>query len=207
MHVVYGILGLKTHSKTTLVVRKEQDSLRCYAHIGTGNYHVQTARLYTDISLLTCRTDLTEDLVDMYHYLTGRSLKREYRKLLVAPVNMAQGFLALIEKEIANRAAGKPARIIAKMNSMEDHAICKALYRASQAGVPMDLIVRGFCCLRPGVAGIEREHPGDLGHRAVPGALARLPLRVRLGGPAPGRSSTSAPRTGCTAISRRAWKW
>ena len=133
VHVVYGMLGLKTHTKIVLVVRKEQDGLRCYSHIGTGNYHIHTARLYTDVSLLTCRADLAEDLVDLFHFLTGRSLKQQYRKLLVAPVNMSERFLALIESEAANRRAGKPARIVAKMNSLEDVRIMEALYRAAQA--------------------------------------------------------------------------
>jgi polyphosphate kinase len=155
VHVVYGIVGLKTHTKTTLVVRNEPEGLRCYAHIGTGNYHVVTARLYTDFSLLTCRPELTDDLVDLFHFLTGRSLKKEYRKLLVAPVTMRERFLALIQREEENRKAGKPARIVAKMNQLEDRKVIAALYQASQAGVPIDLIVRGFCCLRPGVPGLS----------------------------------------------------
>ncbi len=157
VHVVYGIVGLKTHTKTTLVVRREAEGLRCYAHIGTGNYHVQTAKLYTDLSLLTCRPELTEELVELYHFMTGRSLKEEYKKLLVAPLNMAQRFKALIEREAANRQAGKPARIVAKMNSLEDPAICQELYRASAVGVPIELLVRGFCCLRPGLAGVSEN--------------------------------------------------
>ncbi|HOX45408.1 MAG TPA: polyphosphate kinase 1 [Myxococcota bacterium] len=151
VHVVYGIVGLKTHTKTTLVVRNEPEGLRCYAHIGTGNYHVATARLYTDVSLLTCRPELTGDLVDLFHFLTGRSLKREYRKLLVAPVTMRERLLGLIRREAENRKAGKPARIVAKMNQLEDRKIIAALYQASRAGVPIELVVRGFCCLRPGV--------------------------------------------------------
>ncbi|MBI5489615.1 MAG: polyphosphate kinase 1 [Deltaproteobacteria bacterium] len=155
VHVVYGIVGLKTHTKTTLVVRNEADGLRCYAHIGTGNYHVATARLYTDLSLLTCRPELTDDLVELFHYLTGVSLKKEYRSLLVAPVNMRERFLQLIDREIENRKAGRPARIVAKMNQLEDRKVIAELYRASQAGVPIDLVVRGFCCLRPGVPGLS----------------------------------------------------
>jgi polyphosphate kinase len=157
VHVVYGIVGLKTHTKTALIVRKESDGLRCYAHIGTGNYHVQTAKLYTDVGILTCRAELTEDLVDLFHFLTGKSLKREYRKLLVAPVNMMERFLFLIDREITNKKAGRPARIIAKMNSLEAPVICRALYRASQAGVPVDLLIRGVCCLRPGVPGLSEN--------------------------------------------------
>jgi polyphosphate kinase len=157
VHVVYGVLGLKTHSKTTLVVRSEDDGIRCYAHVGTGNYHVKTARLYTDLSLLTCDPTITSDAVDLFHALTGRSRKRDTAKLLVAPVNMRERFLTLIEREIAHGQAGRPARIIAKMNQLEDRAMCQALVRASQAGVTTDLIVRGFCVLPPGVPGLT-EH-------------------------------------------------
>lgn len=157
VHVVYGLVGLKTHSKTTLVVRDEPDGLRCYAHIGTGNYHVETARLYTDLGLLTCKAEFTEDLIELFNYLTGRSLQREYRKLLVAPVNMKTRFLELINREAAHCRNGQPARIVAKMNSLEDREICQALYRASSAGVRIELIVRGFCCLRPGVPGLSEN--------------------------------------------------
>jgi polyphosphate kinase len=155
VHVVYGIIGLKTHTKTTLVVRQDPDAIRCYAHIGTGNYHSGTARLYTDLGLFTCDNDLTHDVVELFHYLTGRSLKRDYRKLLVAPVNMQARFFDFIEREIEHQKAGRPAQIVAKMNALEDRRICQALYRASQAGVSIDLIVRGFCCLRPGVPGMS----------------------------------------------------
>ncbi len=157
VHVVYGIVGLKTHAKTALVVRRDPDGLRCYTHIGTGNYHSGTARLYTDMGLLTARTDITEDVVELFHYLTGRSLKRSYRKLLVAPVTMHGRFVEMIEREIENRRAGRPAHIVAKMNALEDVKIIQSLYKASQAGVPIDLIVRGFCCLRPGVPGMSEN--------------------------------------------------
>jgi polyphosphate kinase len=152
-HVVYGLLGLKTHSKTTLVVRNETDGVRCYAHIGTGNYHVKTANLYTDLSLFTCDPVLTSDVVELFHALTGGSKHRNYAKLLVAPVNMRERFLALINREIAHCQAGRPARIIAKLNQLEDREICQALSAASQADVSVDLIVRGFCVLPPGVPG------------------------------------------------------
>jgi polyphosphate kinase len=155
VHVVYGVVGLKTHAKTTLVVRRDDDGLRCYAHIGTGNYHVKNARLYTDLGLLTCDPALTADVVDLFHYLTGRSNKRDYARLLVAPVNMRDRFLAMIEREAGHHRAGRPARIIAKMNQLEDRAICEALLRASQEGLPIDLVVRGFCVLRPGVPGVS----------------------------------------------------
>jgi polyphosphate kinase len=157
VHVVYGVLGLKTHSKSTLVVRNEPDGIRCYAHIGTGNYHMKTARLYTDLDLLTCDPILTADVVELFHSLTSGSKKRSYAKLLVAPVNMRERFLALIERETAHCQAGRPARIIAKMNQLEDPAVCQALAQASQAGVTIDLIVRGFCVLPPGIPGVT-EH-------------------------------------------------
>jgi polyphosphate kinase len=157
VHVVHGLLGFKTHSKTTLVVRNEADCIRCYAHIGTGNYHVKTARLYTDLGLLTCDPVLTADVVELFHALTGGSKRRAYAKLLVAPVNMRERFLELIERETAHCRAGRPARIIAKLNQLEDRVICQALTRASQAGVSIDLIIRGFCVLPPGVPGLT-EH-------------------------------------------------
>jgi polyphosphate kinase len=157
VHVVYGIVGLKTHSKMILVVRQDLDGIRSYVHLGTGNYHPITAKLYTDLGLFTCDPDLAHDAIEMFHYLTGRSLKRDYRKLLVAPVNMKDRFLAMIEREIEQQRSGRPARIVAKMNSLEDRKICRALYRASQAGVGIDLIVRGFCTLRPGVPGLSEN--------------------------------------------------
>lgn len=155
VHVFYGIVGLKTHTKLAMVVRQETDGLRTYVHIGTGNYNVQTARLYTDLGLFTCRPTITDEVVALFHYLTGRSLKSDYRALLVAPLNMRQEFMRLIEREVENHQAGQPAAIIAKMNSLEDRRIIRALYAASQAGVPIDLLVRGFCCLRPGVPGLS----------------------------------------------------
>ena len=155
VHVVYGIVGLKTHTKACLVVRQDADGIRSYAHIGTGNYNAGTARAYTDLGLLTCDPQITHDVVELFHYLTGRSLKRDYHKLMVAPVNMQSRFLELIEREIEHQKAGRPARIIAKMNALEERKVCRALYRASEAGVSIDLIVRGFCTLRPGVAGLS----------------------------------------------------
>lgn len=155
VHVVYGIPGLKTHTKTTLVVRQDPDGIRCYAHIGTGNYNVGTARLYTDLGLFTCNPVITEDLTELFHYLTGRSLKRDYRKMLIAPVNMKRRFLEMIEREAEHARAGRPARIVAKMNSLADETIVRALYKASGDGVEIDLIVRGVCTLRPGVPGMS----------------------------------------------------
>lgn len=157
VHVVYGVVGLKTHTKLALVIRQEADGLRSYVHIGTGNYNVQTARLYSDFGLFTARPAITEDVVELFHYLTGRSLKDTYEYLMVAPINMRDRFTNLIRQEVAHLEAGRPARIIAKFNSLQDRKIIRELYRASQAGVPIDLIVRGFCCLRPGVKGISEN--------------------------------------------------
>ena len=157
VHVAYGVLGLKTHSKTSLVVRKERQGLRCYAHIGTGNYHPKTALLYTDVGLLTCDPAITGDLVNLFNYLTGFSARQHYDQLLVAPFNMRSRFVELIDREIAMAARGRPARIVAKLNSLEDLDIAEKLYQASQAGVTVRLIVRGFCCLRPGVPGMSER--------------------------------------------------
>jgi polyphosphate kinase len=152
-HVIYGLRGLKTHTKLALVVRREGDGLRCYAHIGTGNYHVKTARMYTDFGLFTADPVITNDVVSLFHHLTGYSRSPSFEKLLVAPINMRERFLGFIDREIEHCEAGRPARIVAKMNQLEDRPVCEALSRASQAGVPIDLVVRGFCCLRPGVPG------------------------------------------------------
>ena len=152
-HVIYGVRGLKTHTKLALVVRREGDGLRSYAHIGTGNYHVKTARVYTDFGLFTCDPVLTRDVVTLFHHLTGYSRAPRFKRLLVAPINMRERFLELIAHEADNARAGRPARIVAKFNQLEDLPICEALSEASQAGVPIDLIVRGFCCLRPGILG------------------------------------------------------
>jgi len=154
-HVTVGQASLKTHAKVALVVRKEDGGLRSYAHIGTGNYHVRTARLYTDVGLLTCDPDLIADVVNLFHHLTGRSDAPAFRSLLVAPSCMRPRFLELITAEVEHHRAGRPARIIAKMNQLEDPAIMTALCVASQAGVPIELIVRGFCCLAPGVPGVS----------------------------------------------------
>ncbi len=157
VHVVYGVVGLKTHCKVVLVVRREPEGLRCYAHIGTGNYNIQTARLYTDFGLLTCRPELTEDVAELFNYLTGRSIKHTFKKLLVGPINLQERLLELIERETRHGSEGRPAHIIGKMNSLEDRRICRALYRASQAEVPIDLLVRGACSLRPGVPGMSEN--------------------------------------------------
>ncbi|MFL5567870.1 MAG: polyphosphate kinase 1, partial [Gemmatimonadaceae bacterium] len=157
VHVAYGLPGLKTHAKTTLVVRREADGIKRYAHIGTGNYNSKTARVYTDIGLLTSSPSIGADLTDLFNALTGFSRQRLYRKLLVAPANMRFRFLEMIEKEAGNARDGKPARIIAKMNALVDAETIEALYAASKAGVEIDLIVRGICCLRPGVPGLSER--------------------------------------------------
>jgi polyphosphate kinase len=148
VHVVYGLEGLKTHTKTTLVVRREGGEARSYAHIGTGNYHYDTAKLYVDLSLLTCRPELTGDLGHVFNYLTGRSRKRDYQSLLVAPANMKRRFLDMIGREVDHLRQGRPAHIVAKMNQLEDRDVCRALYAAATSGVPVDLIVRGFATLK-----------------------------------------------------------
>ena len=152
-HVTFGVSGLKTHGKTALVVRKEAGGLRSYVHIGTGNYHVKTARLYADFGLLTCDPLITRDAVNLFHYLTGHAQAPQCVTLLVAPLTMRPRLLELIKRETENKRAGLPARIVAKMNQLEDLDLIEALCEASSAGVPIDLIVRGFCCLKPGVPG------------------------------------------------------
>jgi polyphosphate kinase len=157
VHVVYGVVGLKTHAKVALVIRQDDDMIRCYSHFGTGNYHKDTSKLYTDFGLFTCKPAFTEDMVELFHFLTGRSLQRNYRKLLVAPINMKDSFIEKIKRESAFATAGKPARIIAKCNSLEDASVARALYDASRAGVKIDLIVRGFCCLKPNMPGLSEN--------------------------------------------------
>ncbi|NET02708.1 MAG: polyphosphate kinase 1 [Sphaerospermopsis sp. SIO1G1] len=157
VHVVYGLVGLKTHSKIVLVVRREKDSIRRYVHIGTGNYNPKTARLYTDLGLLSCREELGADLTDVFNFLTGYSRQKTYREILVAPVNMRDRFLELINREVENVQNGFSGRIVAKMNSLVDPEIIIALYKASIAGVQIDLIIRGICCLRPGIKDISEN--------------------------------------------------
>src|SRR5215813_8365460 len=152
-HVTFGIGGLKTHAKVALVVRREAGGLRCYVHIGTGNYHVKTARIYSDVGLLTCAPPITRDVVQLFHYLTGHARGPQCEALLVAPTTLRPRMLELIRREVEHRRAGRPARIVAKMNQLEDPEVIETLCEASQAGVPIDLIIRGFCCLCPGVPG------------------------------------------------------
>ncbi|GAA6615968.1 polyphosphate kinase 1 [Scytonema sp. NUACC26] len=157
VHVVYGLVGLKTHCKTVMVVRREQERIRRYVHIGTGNYNPKTARLYTDLGLFSCHEDLGADVTDVFNFLTGYSRQKSYRLLLVAPVNMRDRFIYLIHREIENVHNGLSGRIVAKMNSLVDPEIISALYQASRAGVQIDLIVRGICCLRPGLKDISEN--------------------------------------------------
>jgi polyphosphate kinase len=155
VHVVYGHPALKTHAKCVLVIRREGDGVRHYVHIGTGNYHPKTARLYTDVGLFTCDEKLGEDVADMFNFLTGYARPKAYNKALIAPTHLRDGILREIEKTIAAHERGEEARITLKMNSLVDRRCIRGLYRASQAGVRVDLNIRGICCLRPGVPGVS----------------------------------------------------
>ena len=155
VHVVYGMVNLKTHCKLCLVVRKELDGIVRYAHVGTGNYNRVTSQVYTDFGLFTARPDLLDEVTEVFNYLTGYSNKWDYRELLVAPHHLRKAFTALVEREAEHAADGREAGIIIKNNSVADPEIIRVLYRASQAGVPIDMIVRGVCCLRPGIPGIS----------------------------------------------------
>lgn len=157
VHVTYGLVGLKTHTKTTLIIRQEEEGLRAYCHIGTGNYNPNTARLYTDFGLLTCDPDIGYDLINLFHYLTGYSPVQHYRRLVVAPRDMRRTFVRLIRGEIEHQKQSGNGRIIAKMNALDDIGIIQELYRASKAGVQIDLIVRGHCRLRPGLPRISEN--------------------------------------------------
>jgi len=154
VHVVYGLLGLKTHCKLLMVVRRESGAIRRYLHMATGNYNVVTAHLYTDIGMLTCDEDLAADATDLFNFLTGYSAQKDYKKLLVAPVNLRGRFEAMIQREIAHQRKGAQGRLIFKMNALVDPQVIRLLYEASQAGVKIDLLVRGICCLRPGIPGV-----------------------------------------------------
>jgi polyphosphate kinase len=155
VHVSYGVAGLKTHAKVALVVRREGDTMRRYVHIGTGNYNPKTARIYSDFGILSANAELGADLTDLFNVLTGFASPSGYRRLIVAPRGMRERFLGMIRRELDHHVAGRPARIMAKMNALVDPELIVALYQASQAGVPIDLIVRGICCLRPGLTGIS----------------------------------------------------
>jgi polyphosphate kinase len=156
-HVIYGIVGLKTHAKMTLVIRQEGNVLRRYVHLGTGNYNTMTARIYTDLCLFTAEPEFGADASELFNVLTGFSGQTEYRKLMVAPIGLREHLTRLIKREAENKAAGRPAGIVIKCNSLTDTEIIEELYAASAAGVPITLIVRGVCCLRPGVPGLSEN--------------------------------------------------
>lgn len=157
VHVVYGLMGLKVHAKTLLIVRKEGDVIRRYAHLSTGNYNSVTAQLYTDIGMLTCDSQIGADCTDLFNFLTGYSAKDSYRKLLVSPVTLRKGIERLIEREIEHQRAGRGGHLIFKMNALVDKRMIELLYEASQAGVKVQLLVRGICCLIPGIPGISEN--------------------------------------------------
>ena len=157
IHVAYGTIGLKTHTKTALVVREENDGVKLYSHVGTGNYHSETAKGYVDLGLLTADRDIGQDLVTLFNSFTGPVLDERFRKLLVAPANMREQFTEFVRREARHARAGRPARIVAKVNGLEDPEMVAELYRASMAGVEIDLIVRGICRLRPGITGISEN--------------------------------------------------
>jgi len=155
VHVIYGLLGLKTHSKVALVVRKEGENIRRYVHLATGNYNAITAQIYEDIGMFTCDEDIGADSTDLFNYLTGYSAIKDYRKLLVAPINLRQGMVALIDREIEHQRRSGNGHLIFKMNSLVDPPMIRKLYHASQAGVKIDLLVRGMCCLRAGIPNVS----------------------------------------------------
>jgi len=155
IHVVYGLMNLKVHAKLCLVVRREGDGIHRYAHVATGNYNRVTSQVYTDLGIFTADEGILDDITEVFNSLTGYSNRRSYNSLLVAPVGLRQGIRALVEREIEHAKAGRPARIVVKNNAVADHGMIKIFYRASQAGVQLDMIVRGVCCLRPGIPGIS----------------------------------------------------
>lgn len=157
VHVIYGLVGLKTHSKIALVVRKEGEGIRRYVHLGTGNYNAITAHLYEDLGMFTSDQDIGADATDLFNFLTGYSTKEDYRKLWIAPVNLRRRMVECIRREIEHKKAGRPARLIFKMNSLVDKPMITLLYEASQAGVEIDLLVRGICCMRPGIPGVSEN--------------------------------------------------
>jgi polyphosphate kinase len=157
VHVVYGLVGLKTHAKMTLVVRHEVEGVKKYVHLSTGNYNISTAKIYTDLGLFTCDEEICSDVSDIFNYLTGYSKQTEFRKLFVAPINIREKMISLILREVENVRNGSEGRIIIKMNSLVDPIIISALYEASNAGVKIDLIVRGICCLVPQVQGLSEN--------------------------------------------------
>lgn len=156
-HVIYGLVGLKVHSKITLVVRRDEDGIRRYVHLGTGNYNDATAKLYTDMGLLTCSNPIGEDATAVFNMLSGYSEPAGWNKLIVAPIWIRDRFIEMIDREKQHAAEGKPARIVAKMNSLCDKKIIEKLYEAAAAGVKIDLIIRGICCLKVGIPGVSEN--------------------------------------------------
>ena len=189
VHVVYGIVGLKTHSKTALVLRKEDDGVRPYCHVGTGNYNSKTARIYEDIGLLTSDPDIGADVGELFNYLTGFSKHADYRQILVSPVTVRKRIKAMIEEQAE---AGPSGRIVMKLNGLTDAEMIDALYRASGAGVEIDLAVRGLCRLRPGIPELSRADPRPFHRGQLPRAFEDLPLRRPAG--RPGGRTRSAPQ-------------
>src|SRR5579862_303484 len=157
VHVVYGLMGLKVHCKALLIVRREGDVIRRYAHLSTGNYNSVTAQLYTDIGMFTCDNEIGADCTDLFNFLTGYSAKHSYRKLLVSPVTLRKGIEHLIQREIEHQKNGRGGHLIFKMNALVDKKMIELLYQASQAGVKVQLLVRGICCLIPGIPGISEN--------------------------------------------------
>jgi polyphosphate kinase len=155
--VVYGVVGLKVHAKLCMVVRREKDGIRRYMHLGTGNYNATTSRIYTDFGMFTCDRDIGYDMANLFNFLTGYARFNDYRKLAVAPVTLRSSIISRIEREIANHREHGGGHLIFKMNALVDYACINTLYRASQAGVKIDLQVRGICCLRPGISGISEN--------------------------------------------------
>ena len=179
VHVVYGLLGLKTHCKVLLIVRREGGVIRRYVHLSTGNYNSVTTKQYTDLGLFTANEAFGEDASDLFNYLTGYSKMKEYRKLSVAPMNLRERVEELIRREMEFAKNGEEAHLIFKLNSLVDKKMIKLLYEASQSGVKQDLLVRGICCLRPASPGAERQHQGDQHSRALSGAQPYLLLPQR----------------------------
>ena len=183
VHVVYGLIGLKIHCKVAMVVRREGDRIARYVHLSTGNYNAVTAHLYTDIGMFTASEEVADDVTHLFNYLTGYSAKADYKRLLVAPVNLRSRMEAMIEREIEHQKQGRKGHLIFKTNALVDPEMIRLLYRASQAGVRVQLLVRGICCLRPGIAGYQRAYRSDQHYRALSGTQPDLlfPQRRRRG--------------------------
>ena len=179
VQVVYGVVGFKTHAKMLLIVRREGRKLRRYVHLGTGNYHSGTARAYTDFGLITADPDIGSDVHQIFQQMSGLAPVIKLKRLLQSPFTLHSGVLKRIERETKHAQAGKPARIIAKMNALNEPQVIRALYAASQAGVQIDLIVRGACTLRPGRAGRVGQHPRAFDRRPLPRTQPRVLVRQR----------------------------